>query len=312
MLRPGLIFILWVLCGCCAYAQRDTVRIGAFINDLYDIQLSDNSFSAEFWVWFNYANPALRPLETLEIPNAKSVGYELAFTEQKNGLFWAGKKVNAVVKKEWEIEKFPFDRQVMVIELEESDKDAQELCFVADTANTKLDANLRLSNWEISDFRLTAETKKYATTYGDPGLQGASEYPHASLSVTITRKSRGLFLTLFTGLYVAFLIASLVFFIDPVDVDPRFGLSVGGLFAAVGNKYIVDSILPQTTVFTLVDKLHIITFLFILICIVCSVVSLRIWKNGYPERSRRFDRRAYAWIAGVYLAVNIWVITGSV
>lgn len=303
-------FALLLLCLVCmpARAQPDTVKIGVFVNDIYDINLSEKSFSTQFWVWFNFRNPELKPLETLEFSNSKSIESSLDFTEQKDGITWAGKKVHAVIKKDWDIRRFPFDEQLMTIELEESNEDIGSMVFVPDTENTKLDPKLTLSNWEIERFELSAETKKYATTYGDPTLSEGSEYPHATLNIFIKRQSWGLFFSLFTGLYVAFFISSLVFFIDPVDVDPRFGLSVGGLFAAVGNKYIVDSILPQSTTFTLVDKLHILTYIFLLLCIVLSVISLRIWKNGRQINSARFDRRAYFIIVSVYALINGWLI----
>lgn len=290
------------------YCQPDTVRLGAFINDIYDINLAEKSFSAQFWIWFNYTNPDIQPLETLEIPNAKEVNYSLEFSEEQNGIQWTGKKVNAVLKKDWDIRRFPFDVQRLTIELEESDKDIDEMVYVADRENTKLDDKLVISNWIIERFEITSGGKKYNTTYGDPTLSDGSAYPHASLTLFITRKSWGLFFSLFTGMYVAFFISALVFFIDPIDVDPRFGLSVGGLFAAVGNKYIVDSILPQSTTFTLVDKLHILTYVSMLLCIVLSVISLRLWKNGKEKKSARFDRRSYFLIISVYLIINIILI----
>lgn len=307
-IRIALAFLISLPVFLHAQAPPDTVRIGAFINDIYDLNLSDKSFSAQFWVWFNYANPELKPLESLEIPNAKSLEYSLEFNEASSGIQWTGKKVTAVIKKDWDIRRFPFDKQTMTIVLEESDKDVGTMVYAADTENTKLEPDLTLSNWEITGFELSAETKRYNTTYGDPSLNTGSEYPRATLNIFIKRKSWGLFFSLFTGLYVAFFISSLVFFIDPIDVDPRFGLSVGGLFAAVGNKYIVDSILPQSTTFTLVDKLHILTYLFLLLCIVLSVISLRIWKNGHERRSMRFDRKSYFIIVSLYAIINTWLI----
>lgn len=292
-------------------AQPDTVKIGAFINDIYDINLSEKSFSAQLWVWFNYNNPNIKPLESLEIPNAKSVDYSLDFTEVKKGIQWASKKVHVIMKKDWDIRSFPFDEQKMTIELEEGDADVQSIVYVADIENTKLDSTLILTNWKIERTELLVGTKKYDTNYGDPSLSQGSEYAHATLDIYIKRKSWGLFFSLFTGLYVAFFISSLVFFIDPVEADPRFGLSVGALFAAVGNKYIVDSILPQSTTFTLVDKLHILTYLFLLLCILLSVISLRIWKNGNPLKSARFDRIAYFSLVPAYFLFNIWLIYGT-
>jgi hypothetical protein len=308
---PRLFLLLTLLLGGSPpvlNAQADTVRIGAYISDLYDINLSENSFSTQFWVWFNYRDSSLHPLETLELPNAKSVDYSLGFTEPKDGVIWASQKVTAVVRNDWDVRRFPFDVQHMQIELEESIKDVSSLVYVADRANTKLDPRLKISSWEIRGFDLTVANKNYETNFGDPTLSTGSEFSRATLSITIKRKSPGLFFSLFTGLYVAFFISTLAFFIDPIDLDPRFGLSVGALFAAVGNKYIVDSILPQSTEFTLVDKVHILTYIFILLCIVWSVTSLRIWKNGDRARSARWDRRAYFLILSLYVLINVWLI----
>jgi len=302
---------IWLLSAFCTplHAQADTVKIGAFISDIYDINLSDKSFSTQFWVWFNYKNEELKPLETLEITNAKELESSLEFVEPKNGIFWAGKKVKAVIKKDWDIRKFPFDTQTMRIELEDSNSDIESLVYVADTANTRLDPEFVLGNWTIERFELKTGGKKYATTYGDPSLTGSSsEYPHSEIIIQVKRQSWGLFFSLFTGMYVAFFISSLVFLIDPIDVDPRFGLSVGGLFAAVGNKYIVDSILPQSTTFTLVDKLHIVTYIFLLLCIILSVISLRLWKTDREKQSVRFDKWAYRWIISVYVLINVLLI----
>ncbi len=308
MKKNCILFLLLAFRSLALQAQTDTVKIGAFINDIYDINLSEKSFSAEFWVWFNYRDSLLKPIASLEIPNSKEENSSLDFYEIKDGVCWAGKKINAVIKKDWDISKFPFDEQRMTIELEDSDNDIQSMVYIADSANTRYDPRLQISNWDITGFSLTSNTKKYPTTYGDPSLTGGSEYPQAMLTMTIKRRSWGLFFSLFTGLYVAFFISTLVFFIDPIDVDPRFGLSVGGLFAAVGNKYIVDSILPQSTTFTLVDKLHILTYLYLLICIVFSVISLRTWKNGLEMQSSRFDRRSYVLIVSSYLLINLVLI----
>ncbi|MFN0016139.1 MAG: hypothetical protein ACKVU2_16485 [Saprospiraceae bacterium] len=310
-LRAALPLVFTFCLAATAYAQPDTVRIGVFVNDIYDVNLSEKSFSAQFWVWFNYANPDLKPLETLELPNAKSVEYALDFLEEKNGVQWAGKRATAVLKKDWDIRRFPFDVQKMTIEMEESNSDIESLVYVPDVENTKIDTHLGLSNWYIERFEITCGSKKYDTTYGDPVLKQGSAYANAIMTVFIKRKTWGLFFSLFTGMYVAFFISWLVFFIDPVDVDPRFGLSVGSLFACVGNKYIVDSILPQSTTFTLCDKLHILTYFFLLLCIVSSVTSLRIWKNGQPDASARFDRRAWKIILFLYLSANAWIIWGA-
>ena len=88
-------------------------------------------------------------------------------------------------------------------------------------------------------------------------------------------------LKLFGGLFVAVCVALVAFFVDAREVDPRFGLAVGGLFAAVANQYIVAENLPSTVYWTLSDKVHVIGFLSILAVILQSAYAL--------SRHRRTD-----------------------
>lgn len=62
------------------------------------------------------------------------------------------------------------------------------------------------------------------------------------------------------------------------------------LFAAVGNKYVVDSNMPESIQFTLVDKIHDITFVYILITILCSIISLKLYESKTPLNQKRFDK----------------------
>jgi hypothetical protein len=241
-------------------------------------------------------------METIELPQAREASKSLLFVEDKGGVQWVTQKVKGVFKNDWDVSSFPFDTQLLTIDIEESDRDLSNLVYTLGRTNTKHYDQVSVKNWEIVDFGLKTDNITYPTSYGDPTLSDESSYTRATVFFKLKRVSLGLFFTLFTGIYVAFFISVLVFFIDPVDVDPRFGLSVGGLFSAVGNKYIVDSILPQCTFFTLVDKIHVMTYVFLLLCI---VIPLRLWKNGKVEASKKLDWWAFLVIVISYVVLNI-------
>lgn len=105
-----------------------------------------------------------------------------------------------------------------------------------------------------------------------------------------TREGTNYFAKLFFGLWVAVAIAFLAFFIRPTDVDPRFGLGVGAIFAAIASEYIVSSSLPDTNIITLADWLHLVAFGFIFISIAQSTWSLWLMQNGAEARSKKMDK----------------------
>jgi len=75
-----------------------------------------------------------------------------------------------------------------------------------------------------------------------------------------------------------------------MHTDPRFGLCVGGLFAAVGNKYIVEGIVPSSNVVSMLDNIHNITFVYILIIISLSIFSLKL-REKETEKSTKSSKK---------------------
>ena len=109
-------------------------------------------------------------------------------------------------------------------------------------------------------------------------------------------------------MYIAFLIAYVCFYIHADVIDSRFGLSVGALFAVVGNKYIIDSSLPESVTFTLVDTLHGITLSFILAVVAFTAYALRLVKKDKIEQANKLDFIAAQILFVVYLLLNIYFI----
>ncbi|MBK8951710.1 MAG: hypothetical protein IPM85_04685 [Chitinophagaceae bacterium] len=142
---------------------------------------------------------------------------------------------------------------------------------------------------EYSSCVITSGNKVYETAFGDESLsQQKVEYSAFRVRLSITRSAAGLFWKMFLGMYISFLISFMCFFIHADGMDSRFGLSVGSIFAVIGNKYIIESSLPETASFTLVDMLHGVTLVFILLMIAANAYSLRLVKEirlkGNPVR----------------------------
>jgi hypothetical protein len=305
-----LIAALTLLLNAANAQEKDTCRIGIYVTSIFDFSLGEKAYSVDFWMWFNYKNDSLDMLGSTEIVNAKEFEFLLADTEKKGNINWATQKCRATIKKEWDVRHFPFDRQNLLIEIEEANADNTSMVFLADIKNSTYDKRIHIDGWKISDFKITTQPITYETTYGDPELSGNSTYPSATVTFTIEREGKGLFFKLFTGLYVAFAISLLVFFMGPENAE-RFGLLVGALFAAIGNKYIVDGMLPETTMYTLIDKIHVLTFTFILINLIITVVAYRFYATQRIEQARKIDWYSFLVVISSYIGINIFLIVRS-
>jgi len=188
------------------------------------------------------------------------------------------------------------------------------LIYVADAKNFKIDENLKLRDWIITDFAVSVTARTYNSNYGDPELNESSSYGQVRTSITLKRiHVYTIFFMLFTGVFVGFLIALFVFFIKPINVDPRFGLCVGGLFAAVGNKYVVESTVLSVSNNTLIDTLHNLTFSSILIVI--SIISLYTFEKGREKnlaRVKKIDMYSFIIILVAYISLAAYFVRQAI
>ncbi|MDJ1506200.1 hypothetical protein [Xanthocytophaga agilis] len=318
-LRSFLLFVLVLIgVGTCnsLYAQTstpDTVRIGCYLLSLHDLDFREQEYTARFWVWMVY-NKKLEDLEnSLEIANAKEVTVDEVVIDSLEGKKWVQFKLKCIMKENWAIQHFPFDRQRLQILVENSKYDQSSLIFMPDTSGKLYDPDMTISGWKIRKTAIEIGTSEYKTGFGDTRLEHFNAaYSQLAVVVDVERNAWGLFFKLFLGMYVAFAIAYVTFFIDAQHADARFGLPVGGLFAAVGNKYVIDGYLPFSSQLTIVDILHGATFLAIFFTVMFSVISLRIDDTGKRKQSQKTDRTVGFIILGIYGLINCIMLILSV
>ena len=285
----------------------DTVKAGAYIINIHDINFRDKEYTIRFWLWMLYDNPSFDFATQIDIPNAKDIEKPEPLMDLVDGQTWQLMKMKCTMKQNWKVDDFPFDKQHLTVHVENTVYDNKSLVYVLDHDGSAYDRELTIDGWNISKFEINTSTNEYTTVFGDPSSDALhSEYASFNINMDIERDAWGLFAKIFIGMYIAFLISIISFSLRPSELEPRFGLPVGGLFAAVGNKYIIDSLLPESTSFTLVDTLHTVTFLGILATLLVSAISLKYFDND------QFDKSAKANYIGSRLVISLYVIINLV
>ncbi|PWT72967.1 MAG: hypothetical protein C5B59_14545 [Bacteroidetes bacterium] len=309
----GLTVLLLLVSLLPTHAEKpipDTVTMGMYITSIHDIDFRQNEYTVNLWLWINYKKREFDFQQNLEVPQAKSFTKLYATIDSSSGTYNLMMKLQCIMKDSWRITNFPFDRQRLRISFENSQFDTRSMVFAIDTAGKHFDPHFTLRGWNIDSFALTTGTKVYETSFGDTSLdKPRTEYSSYRSTIGIRRDASELFWKMFLGMYVSFLISYICFYIHADNIDSRFGLSVGALFAAIGNKYIIDSSLPETTTFTLVDALHGLTLFFILLVITASAYSLKLVKENKFRESMRFDMITAQFLLALYILINVILIT---
>ncbi len=304
-----LVLLFLVFCQNSLSAQPDTVRIGTYLISLHDIDFHNNEYTARFWLWALYNNPKFDFKTQLDITNAKSYDEPEESKDSIDGQAWIMLKMKSTIKENFKVHNFPFDKQHLSIQIENSLFDNKQLVFKPDTEGSTYDKDLTVDGWVIKNFNVKTTNNDYETSFGDSRTKKQySEFATFNIELDLERHAFGLFMKIFSGMYIAFLIALISFAPKPEELEPRFGLPVGGLFAAVGNKYIIDSMLPVTPSFSLVDTLHTITFLGIFSILLLSAICLRLHDNGKEHKSEKVNYYGSRVIISLFILVNVFFI----
>ena len=309
MIKKPLLLLSFLIGAINLYAQPDTVKTGIYITSIHDIDFKQKEYTVDFWLWLKYKNKEFDFANNLEIPQAKSVEKSFYTEDTSNGRVYIQMKLQCVMKDNWKINNFPFDRQKLRLSIENSQFDSRSLVFSIDTLGNHYDPKFTLRGWTIDSFDLSSGIKAYETTFGDESLARPHvEYSSFKVKIGLARDASELFWKMFLGMYVAFLIAYICFYIHADNIDSRFGLSVGALFAAIGNKYIIDSSLPESNSLTLVDTLHGVTLFFIFAIVAASAYALQLVKKNKLQKANKIDMILAQVLLAVYIIINIWSI----
>lgn len=291
-------------------AKPVDVYVGVYINQVYDVSLKENKFSVDFYVWFRWLGDSVHPIESFEVVNGRIDSKEGVYEDVIKGFNYASCRVNATITKFWEISTFPLDDHVLTLEIEDNENEDFKLRYIPDKENYGINPQVQIPGWKLSGSWGEVIPHAYKTNYGNISLPSNNEsvYSRFVFSMQAIRPGFGYFFKLFFGVFVAAMIAFLAFFIKPTDLDPRFGLGVGAIFAAVASEYVIASALPDTHLLTLADKLHILAFAFIFLSLAESTLSLRVFASGREKMSKILDKVSFIVFPALYVILSLVII----
>lgn len=313
-LRAALIPLAFATLLAAETAKPTEVLTGVYVNQIYGFDLKNNRFNMDFYVWFVWKGDALKPWQTFTLENGKILSKEGLYVGKrgKNKEFnYAYIRVVADINKVYDIAPYPFDRHNLMVRIIDNDSDETALRYVADTTNSTVDPDVEMAGWKIRKGEAKVYPKKYKSNYGDVDLPSGTEVVYSAFTYTVPIVRDGIQFPAktFFAVIVAALVSFSAFLVKPVNMAPRFGMGTGALFAAVASEIAVINSLPSSGIFTLADTVHIITFIFIFISLIISVLSLQMSQRNREPASKRLDGLCTVFVPLAYLTtVGLFIL----
>jgi hypothetical protein len=313
--------------------EADAPTFNAEIVRLSDINFPDQQYAIDFLLYIDYPDsttgiPFIDYEHLIRIRNTKRkpdisfyyLGQDTVHHEKNLAL-----EVNALMDKSWNVTGYPFDDQTIGVDIYLSDYDSSQLLFHTDKAPILFQDPDNFENGWSPDTMYWSKSIRF-----NKFDKKAKSHSVFSFQVPVYRTHPGfIFWKLFAGMYIAFFVSFVALFINIEHVEPRFGLPVGGLFATIANKYIIEGLLPLTPKLSLVDWLHDITIFSIFLIISFSAVALRLYdmeeksiahfsamrlgplvfRGAWKKRWMTSINQINPWLFfGMYIVVNIVIV----
>jgi hypothetical protein len=295
-------------------------RIGAFVTSLADVNESQRRFEIGFWVWL--LSPAsigeVDPAATMEITNAASFDRQHTVSTVHGDVVYSQVKFRATIRNDLDFSRFPFDRHVLEVHLEDAERDARALELVVDTppngrAAVVLSSDLAPADWEIGAATLHTLAHVEPTNYGDPSQLTDSEFSRAVIGIEIARKhSLRILLTLLLGTFMAMIVAFFAVLLPIQLAPPRYTLMSGALFVCIANRLLVDARLPAGSSLGLLDQLQLSAIVGLIALIGASLWLTNRAEKLPPARGTSISQRmGVAWLGGLVLLQTVLVIAAQ-
>jgi hypothetical protein len=285
------------------------VQVGAFILRLRNVSPRDASYDVDMWMWFRWSGSEIRPDLTFELANGIITNTPVSQVEEDMGMNYATMRVQATIFHDFDVRRFPMDDHQITIQIEDSQLDEASLIYVADVEATAIDPQVAVPGWDVIKQEPFVESHVYNTSYGLRSSDtNTATYSRMTIPIDLERTGFG---TLFKSFWVSLLaviLGLLAFLVKSDDLDARFGMGVGSIFAASANAFILSDTLPQTNFITLAEQVNLIAVGIIFMSVFISIWSLRLRYVGRDDDSLRLDRNALIVFAAVYVILNLIVM----
>jgi hypothetical protein len=284
------------------------VKIGVYLFAIQELDFSKHTFHPKFEVWFRWRGDAFDPLANLHVVGARSQTVVLEDRRKlANGENYAVARIDAVINATFDTSAFPFERHRLQIEIESPYED-DYLVYEVDRDASMLDPDAFSPGWHLSGFHLSEYRKQYATSFG---LSERSNDRYSTLLVEVVgqRTSWRAAVDYFIGFMVCVLLCLVGYFVPTNMLQVRTTLATSATFAAIGNKYVVNSLTETSFTTPLVNVAVVTSFAMLLIFISVSIRCEWLNRGGQPARAARLNRNVGMGAAvsyGLLMAFFFW------
>lgn len=296
--------------------EANQVVVGAYVENIQDLDLQSNSFMADIYVWMRWLDPALEPYSSIEIMNPYESWAMTAtpLTEepipQPDGSLYYSYRYQGPFSAKFQLSKFPFGEQLLRIQLEDQIFEADHVQYVLDKNPIAIDPELTLPGYDIGTPSIDVRDVPYSSSFGDFSSSANDAYSRITITVPVTHPFLATALKVLLPILLVVVTASLIFQIPPGLIEARIGLGITALLTLVAMQWSALSELPDGGYLVMLDILYILSFVFVLTTLIQSLMTSWRARSGDEAGAIVIDERSMIIDLAIFMSLTgavLWI-----
>jgi hypothetical protein len=297
------------------------VDLGLFIIDVSQIHEIDNTFHAQGFMELVWCDPRLA-FDPAEAGVREEEYLERAAAERLERIWWpdpdfenqvAPRRVENQVlivradgtvayrelfvvdlKSPFDLRRFPFDRQSLLITIESFAWPASVLEFSVETDEIGFSDRLRIPEWRVESVTPSVAPRRE--------VRDRAEFSEFTLDIEVAREWGFYVWRLMLPLVLMVFITWIVFWLTGPSVKGRLGIAFRGLLIVIAYQFVISGSLPRLPYLTFMDSFLTLSFVLMVLTILQSLLVTRYAQSEQEAAVERLDD-ASRWLFPIaYLA----------
>jgi hypothetical protein len=271
----------------------DRVEVGVWFNGLHTIDFLDGSFGAEFYLWWISPDPDFHPFQVFQVLNGRNWSVRAVnHRTLPDGSYYTSGMVSVTVNHDWDLLYYPFDSQRLQIVLE-TPFTASEVRLVPNQRDSVVSQFVDVEGFEVTGLSINEHVEQYNTDFGLRESSGR-QFSRVVIEVDLKRESGRIVVAILIGFIVANLIALFTYMIDVSMLGLRASMIASAIFAAVGNTYLVNSVVHPAIGSLLLDRIALGSFAAILVALLNGIIVDRLCMQEKDGLARKVNWTVFA------------------
>ena len=284
----------------------ETATVGIYIMNIRDMSPARGTFSCDFWIWAKTTTQE-NILADLQFLNAEKVIWYTETKPEIAGMTGYKRRGTGTFRMNWNLKHYPYDSQVLPIQMEYSLRDSTKIILKPDTINSGINRENIPPDWSVKEFVLRPETSTYTSNLGDPTIgEAKGSFSLLTAVINMTRHDAQEYWSLVSIAYVA-VVMMLVSFFTEVHTPNRLTLLGAALFANIISMR--SAFLGLGTFGTLADQFHLMVAGFIVLSLAVTVLLTVLHHHGEdPKKLRHWSMMIGIVVAILFALSNLWLV----